>query len=628
MADEPVRIANIVEAVARLSFPTIPAWNRLEGRPRAQDFTRALKAEVRDALWMLTRQWQMGEFHGDDAGSPAHAKIAHSTIPLNRFQAGTSPAQPFPDNMPLEAVVEKRPIPFRSGDMKISLDLRMQMGRHWLRLLEKENLGDAIRQAFIDHYPFQLPDPEIPEDAEICSHPATLVTSAAVAGRLMDGGFLYYHLKNESGHAYDRFSGIALTNPVRGKLDDLAGKFVAWFDALYAQPGDKESDAWRPPYLEYQFSCSAEAGNTKRAYLAEEYYQGHLDWYNLDLDPESSTESFSVLTGIAGQDPPVNALSFLPTTVSFNGMPNTRWWKFENGRTNFGDISPSTNELAKLLFIEFGLVYANDWFLLPMTLPVGSVTRIRGLVVTNVFGERFWIEPAGTGSDEDWHRWTMYTSDIHGDGKRKAELGLILLPTVPAMLESDPLEEVTFIRDEVANMVWGIEKTVRMPEGISRRGYEAAIELNQYLQSLSDKKEAGSEPDLPPVAGVRYQLMNTVAENWIPFIPVHVDNSIREIQLQRGSMPRILKGSKSIEKIYPKTVLLREGLDLSKPEPYFIYEEEVPRAGCQVGMSFQRTRWYNGRVVTWLGMRKVTGRGEGSSGLAFDQIVATGRSLQ
>ena len=42
-------------------------WNRLEGRPRQHDFDRALKAEVRDALWMLTKQWQMGELTGDDA---------------------------------------------------------------------------------------------------------------------------------------------------------------------------------------------------------------------------------------------------------------------------------------------------------------------------------------------------------------------------------------------------------------------------------------------------------------------------------------------------------------------------------------------------------------------------------
>jgi hypothetical protein len=51
-------------------FPSITIWNRLEGRPIAEKFDRALKAEVRDALWMLTKQWQLGEFQGDDAGSP------------------------------------------------------------------------------------------------------------------------------------------------------------------------------------------------------------------------------------------------------------------------------------------------------------------------------------------------------------------------------------------------------------------------------------------------------------------------------------------------------------------------------------------------------------------------------
>jgi hypothetical protein len=36
--------------------------------------------------------------------------------------------------------------------------------------------------------------------------------------------------------------------------------------------------------------------------------------------------------------------------------------------------------------------------------------------------------------------------------------------------------------------------------------------------------------------------------------------------------------------------------------------------------SFQRTRWRDGRACVWLGVRKQTGRGEGSSGLAFDRI--------
>jgi len=46
----------------------------------------------------------------------------------------------------------------------------------------------------------------------------------------------------------------------------------------------------------------------------------------------------------------------------------------------------------------------------------------------------------------------------------------------------------------------------------------------------------------PAAAPIRYQVMNTVPENWIPFIPVHVPGDSRTIQLQRAALPRILDG--------------------------------------------------------------------------------------
>jgi hypothetical protein len=58
------------------------------------------------------------------------------------------------------------------------------------------------------------------------------------------------------------------------------------------------------------------------------------------------------------------------------------------------------------------------------------------------------------------------------------------------------------------------------------------------------------------------------------------------------------------------------------PKAYFIDEEEVPRAGALVQQSFQRTRWLGGKVFVWFGAWKSTGRGEGSSGLAFDLLAA------
>jgi len=56
--------------------PYVGVWSRLEGRPRRVNFDRVLRAEVHDALWMLTRQWQFGEFKGEDTGSAIFAKTS------------------------------------------------------------------------------------------------------------------------------------------------------------------------------------------------------------------------------------------------------------------------------------------------------------------------------------------------------------------------------------------------------------------------------------------------------------------------------------------------------------------------------------------------------------------------
>ena len=87
-------------------------------------------------------------------------------------------------------------------------------------------------------------------------------------------------------------------------------------------------------------------------------------------------------------------------------------------------------------------------------------------------------------------------------------------------------------------------------------------------------------------------------------------------------MPRILEGdNETPQRIRPRTALLRYGLDQTPKAAYKLFEEEVPRAGVCVYQSYQRTRWYGGRIYNWLGVRKQIGRGEGSSGLRFDQIV-------
>ncbi len=624
-----IAIQNIQEVLDRkVLLPTVVLWNRLEGRPRTKNFTRALRAEVRDPLWMLCKQWQTGEFKGDDAGSPIFAKVHMTTTELTQYQPGDAAAQDFDRSAPLEAIVEQRPLPYNGQQHILSLDIRLLMGRQWLKYLQSAGLS-ALKPQYLQHAAYRIaePDPSSRNDAFLTAHPAVWQSFSAMAGRAMDGANLYFYLKADNlHHAYD---GITLANDGdKITIDGLAGKFVQWYEQLFYQPGHDQKDAWQPQQLEYQFAVSAPQSGSEKVMTAEEYYQGRLDWYNLDVDP--ARESLG-----GGNGDPVegkSTLSFFPTAIQFEGMPNTRWWTFEEGKTNFGDIKPDTTDINKLLLMEFGLVYANDWFLVPFQLPVGSIANVQGLAVTNVFGERTWVAASGSGSDENWQRWAMYNLTVKGNDDVRADTSLLLLPTVPKIQEGKPLDELWFVRDEVANMVWGIEKHIPLATGRSKLGNEAGRELFIRLESILDSEIEGGlvVPEIPESsAAIRYQLMQGVPENWIPMIPVHLDNNNREIQLQRASMPRIILGDPDpSEKIKPRTVLLRQGLDQQPPQPYFLHEEEVPRAGIQVTQAYQRTRWNNGQVFCWLGVKKQTGRGEGSSGLAFDRVKPTNERLR
>jgi hypothetical protein len=607
MADR-FQVRDMAAALQARRFPTVTVWNRLEGRPRTQAFDRALRAEVRDALWMLTRQWQMGEFRGDDAGSPFFAKLHVTHAPLTRYRPGDAAAQPFDAGVPLEATVERRPLPLLLGGREVGLDLRLVMGRQWLKLIAA--IGD-YRQAFTDAYAIPVPDPASRADADRVAHPESWQAIAAVAGRCMDGGRLYLHLRADPAHrAYDGVSAVAEAD--KQAIDEQAARFVRWCERLLAQPPATGDDAWTPERLEYRFAVAAREGDGEQVLTAEEYAGGTLDWHSFDVDRGAEG-----LGAAADASPGATTQTLIPVPLEFEGMPNTRWWAFEDRRTNFGAIDAATTDLAKLLFVEFGLVYANDWFLVPCPLPAGTVAQVAGVAVINVFGERTWIEPAGSGADDDWQRWSMFTLSVAGSGPQEAERSLLLAPTVPKLQESEPVEEVLLVRDEVANMVWGVERVIPTPDGASKPGSEAATETAALYARLPS---ATPEQPLDPVAPVRYELMTSVPENWIPFVPVRVPGSTRETQLQRGAMPRIVPGDAQVAKVRPRTTLLRTGLDAEEPAPYLLHEEEVPRAGVLVSQAWQRTRWRDGSVHVWLGARKQPGRGEHSSGLAFDTL--------
>jgi hypothetical protein len=563
--------------------PRIVGWNRLEGRPRAEDFERSLRAEVRDPLWFLTRQWQLGELEGEDAGSPIDARVAMRRNTLARYAPRAAPARLYDPATPLEAIVEREVVPN-------DLVTHIQICRSFLRRLRPPVDADTVKTLYRSAYPLDITKITGAIETE------TTLTLPLAFSQLFDGVAFLAAVRDGS-HAATA-AGFGLGATVTETLVAAATDVLTWFDALYSFPRPGDVSAWAPSQLEYQFACATDpAGAAQTVLVADDYAQGHLDWFSFDIDnrrgahlgqPENETRKSIEET-----------LSFLPVSVSFGGMPSARYWEMEDRKIEFADLDAHTTDLAKLLLTEFCLIFSNDWCVVPHEVEVGTLCEIDGIVVTDVFGERTLVRAAGRGPDESWQRWAMFGLSTRAAGD-VAGTTLFIPPATPKLLESDPIERVVFLRDEMANMAWAVERVVPSGLGEGTDGNRLAYE----------RRPAAPAPlPLPEGVPVRYHFGTDVPLNWRPFIPVHVPNSIRSVRLQRGRLPESDDISRPIL-----------GRIINEPAPYYVNEEEVPRAGQVVTRSFQRTRWLHGRIVLWLGRRATTGRGEGSSGLAFDQI--------
>lgn len=583
--------------------PGITAWNRLEGRPRDTDFSRSLRAEVRDPLWFLCRQWQMGEFEGEDAGTAVEARFVTDSSRFQQYVGGSGTPVPYTDNVPLEVQVEQETIQF-------DLFTQLQVGKTWVKLLRAEGLQATIDTIYRVRCPFVSPADLLDQDYQH-SRAETGEWLGLAEGRIPNGETLLTAIRDGS-HVGWLAAVPGLSGPDRSALTVLGEQLAKLFDRVYSQPNTVSGSAWLPERLEYQFDVTLNETDSIVTLTADQYYEGHLDWYSFD---RGSTR-FDGLAPATDR----NVLSYIPTPIQYYGMPNRRWWTFEDGVTNLGNLNTQTSDLATLLFAEFALLFSNDWHLIPCELPVGTFTRLDGVLVTDVFGVQTWVRPAGRGLDDDWQRWSMFNlTTLAADDA--ADTRLLLPPSTVKTQDGEPLEEVRFIRDEMANLVWGIEKTVSTDMGQGEDGYESANRLLAYLQRIgavpADVILPAPPDDKPPAPLLKYELGTTVPRNWVPFIPVNINPGSPQIRLQKAAMPEFITRY-GINALVPSHTSLLVPTRADKR--LFINEEEVPRAGTVVTRQFNRTRWYHGKTFTWMAKRKEAGRGEGSSGLQFDQV--------
>lgn len=556
-----------------LGAPTI--WSRL--LCSARDGTLALghQVQVRDPLWFLARQWAVGELKGFDGGSPVDAAYRLEQSSVTAYRSWRMPAAQAvsPSDPPLEVRVEREPV---------SLGLRgsIQLGLRFEGIVNETAGASApdVIAAFQAAFPIDPapPNSEVPD-------PQAIVLRAAVTGRITDGWKLYQ---------------AVMSTPQSPTIPPVGAAAVQLFTTyclgLYSVP--TASNAWNAADLRFEFTDAIERPQDTVGVAANDFHGGKLDWFSFDYVSPADT----------AQNPqPVVAAnrSVIPHHVDFPGVPPNRWWDFEDGQTDLGDLDTEVVDLTKMLLTEFAAVCANDWFEFSIPVQFGTLNRLDALVVTDTFGVRTLIRPTGEidsagGAGKVWQMFTL-----SGDPSRRDTL--LLPPVLGQAFDGEPLEDVLFFRDDMAAMCWAVERSLAGPLDRPRSAYEA--------QLAPDPKPAS----LPAGVDVNWIIGTGVARNWIPLIPFTASDGA--LKFRRGAM-LAPDGAGGVAPVPPRGMILTPGQML------LIRDQAIPRAGVEVNRYVRRTHWMDGSLHCWLGRRVRPGRGEGASGLAFDvlETPATG----
>jgi hypothetical protein len=518
---------------------------------------------------------------------------------------GAGPEATLDGAPPLETIVERERIPVVRGKTIVEYRMRVRAGQRLERELRRAlpATADAAIRGFRSKFPVRLPDGADRGDVDR----ATRRYVSLVEGRVVDGIDVLDAVETDGADAV----AATVTAAVDGTAADAAGIVPAlgalreWHGQLFTQPPAVNA-AWMADRLAYSFGVRAVEGAEVTALTAPQYRNGELDWHSVSLVSAPARVGTTRST-------------FLPTGLAFGGMPNRRWWAFEDSRVDIGGLDATTTDVAKLALVEFALIYADDWFMYPLVVPVGSVTRVVTLRVTDTFGRTKVIPRGRTVGTSAWDRWEMFTLSPAANPRAAGnEHVLFVPPAVGFREESEPLEVVRFARDEGANKVWGIERTITnaLGDGVGGPGaHRERLELRREDAGTTGTPASNGDGLLDAERGlIRYKIQTYVPHNWIPFAPVRANADGTSIRLRRARM-LLNEDARAAEPIPGLSRLL-----MGDGGPQWLNEEAVLRYGLSVQLTRQRVRWVDGKTYVWLGRGVRMGHGEASSGLRFDVV--------
>jgi len=578
---------------------SITSWVRLEPRCRDDRLNEAVQARIYDPLWMLARQWQVAEFQGEDTGSPVVARWRGDSAPVTRYYAGaikkdTRVYAPRYDAraMPLEALVERQPL--HGATNQGSLRLAVESGMHFLRMLDAQPISRSYRADFLKLYALQPPTEAERAGADV----ETLSYWKLMASRALDARRVIAAFRDAAGKRLPIPGTLPIAASDNAEVENVINQWLAQQDSLFALPQGDGSDAWNSERLEYAFSIGGAPGGEEVPLTAAQYAQGHLDWHSVDYDPEINLG--------AATDQASNPLvrTVMPAPVSFRGAPAQRFWEMEDRAIDYGLLPAGPGDIPQLMLSEFASGYGNEWYVIPIDLEVGSLTKTGSLVIVDSFGVQTLVPPVNDPSKPatDWSMFELSAIQRKDTPPLRPRSNLLFLaPALLKTIDSRPLEEVLFMRDEMANMAWAVEHIV-----------QGAIENRLEPGAVADAPQTALTP---PSALPQYRLATDVPANWTPLLP------------QRLADPPSLRlvGAAMLAPDGSNVVRHAQGELLNAAPELKLFDEEIPREGVKVMRQFERARWIRGSTLLWVGLRKQVGRGEGSSALRFDGVETGGR---
>lgn len=542
-------------------------WKRLEGGGVSIDLTPGLEARVADPLWFLARQWQTGEFSGEDAASPVEVEAHVDWQPLGEVKIANQVPQKIDatTGVSLEAHVECEPVRLGPSRVRVAAEAALQL----LRLARAQGGDAGLLTRMQRAFPLKLPSDE------------GLDARGRLELRLL---------------ARTAFDGLALADALAaGATPDPAVVKVApeWLAAVLAQHVEPAGDgpaAWDSERMEYRFEVAAPGFTDGTRLEAREYPGGHLDWQSFDMAARQKV----VLAETSKQTAKITTL---PVPLSYPGMPAPRWWTFEDGAVYWGDIQGGPGDLVRYLVAAFATVYGDDWFLIPVDLPRGCLAQASSVQLRDSFGRRHRIDATAVRDHERvGTARTFRVFELTGDTAPSIGYAprLLLPASLPTHEEGEPREEILLLRDEVANLAWAVERVIESPAG--RRAFRGP-------------EGEGETPRNKPADGAwGYDLSSTVPPHIVPLLPVRIDESAA-IRLQRGRMATTTGTSGA------------RGLLLEPDRRLLLHEEEIPSSGVRVTRAYQLARSPDGGVHLWSGRRKSPSAKLKGPGLVHDVVT-------